>query len=72
MKMVNWLWKKGGKEAKEEEEVDEEDLKKKGFNPEGLDIEPVKEEEILDFDHDYEGFITPTPQEAQQLISTFK
>ena len=73
--MVNWLWKKGGDKKdppKEEEEVDEEDLKKKGFNPEGLDIEPVKEEEILDFDHDYEGFITPTPEEAQQLIGTFK
>ena len=74
MKMVNWLWKKGSTKegGKEEEEVDEEDLKKKGFNPEGLEIEPVKEEEILDFDHDYEGFITPTVEEANQIISTFK
>jgi len=32
--MVNWLWKKSP--AKEEEEVDEDELKKKGFNPEGL------------------------------------
>ena len=31
MKMVSWLWKKGDK--KEEEEVDEDELKKKGFNP---------------------------------------
>lgn len=29
--MVSWLWKKGDK--KEEEEVDEDELKKKGFNP---------------------------------------
>jgi hypothetical protein len=31
MKMVSWLWKKSDK--KEEEEVDEDELKKKGFNP---------------------------------------
>jgi hypothetical protein len=30
MKMVSWLWKKN---PKEEEEVDEDELKKKGFNP---------------------------------------
>ena len=45
MKMVSWLWKKSDNKKevqKEDEEVDEEDLKKKGFNPEGLDIEPVK------------------------------
>lgn len=69
--MVNWLWKK--KEVKEEEEVGEEELKKKGFNPEGLEVEEVNEEEIVnDFDHDYDGFITPTPEEAQELTSAFK
>ena len=43
--MVSWMWKKSApKEApKEEEEVDEEELKKKGFNPEGLEIEEAKQ-----------------------------
>jgi hypothetical protein len=33
MKMVSWMWKGSSKEA---DEVNEEDLKKKGFDPEGL------------------------------------
>lgn len=37
--MVSWLWKKGGSKEKEEEEIDEDELKKKGFNPEGLEVE---------------------------------
>lgn len=71
MKMVNWLWKKSDK--KEEEEVDEDELKKKGFNPEGLDVEDVQDQQLLsNFDKDYEGFICPTPEEAQQIINAFK
>jgi hypothetical protein len=70
MKMVSWLWKKGG--SKEEEEVDEEELKKKGFNPEGLEIEELKDSEILNFDRDYEGFISPTNEEAAEVITAWK
>ncbi|MCB0368405.1 MAG: hypothetical protein KDD45_02940 [Bdellovibrionales bacterium] len=71
MKMVNWLWKK--KESKEEEDVNEEELKKKGFNPEGLEVEEVAEDQIINtFDKDYEGFISPSPQEAQELVAAFK
>lgn len=63
MKMVNWMWKKKGN--KEEEEVNEEELKKKGFNPEGLEVEEVAEDQILtNFDRDYDGFISPQPEEA--------
>lgn len=59
MKMVNWMWKgkekpKEQPEKKEEEEVDEAELQKKGFNPEGLEIEEAKEELIAEFDKDYE------------------
>lgn len=61
--MVNWMWKKKGN--KEEEEVNEEELKKKGFNPEGLEVEEVAEDQILtNFDRDYDGFISPQPEEA--------
>ena len=35
--MVSWMWK-GSSKTKEEDEVDEEELKKKGFNPEGLEM----------------------------------
>ena len=63
MKMVSWLWKKGDK--KEEEEVNEEELKKKGFSPEEVEIEEVEQDKLLNFDKDYEGFISPTPEEAQ-------
>jgi hypothetical protein len=73
MKMVNWLWKKGGsKDAKEEEEVDEEELKKKGFNPEGLEVEEVKDSEFFNYDKDFQEFIAPTPEEAQQVVAAFK
>ena len=58
--MMSWLWKKGNKQ---EEEVDEEELKKKGFNPEGLEVEEVPDTQILNnFDKDYQGFITPAPE----------
>jgi hypothetical protein len=68
--MVSWLWKKNGKE---EEEVDEDELKKKGFNPEGLEIEEMKEDELLkNFDKDYEGFICPPYQEALDIIASYK
>ena len=40
MKMVSWFWKSN---PKEEPELDESDLKKKGFDPEGLEIQEVKE-----------------------------
>lgn len=61
MKMVSWLWKKNDK--KEEEEVDEDQLKKKGFNPEGLEVEEVAEQQLVNnFDRDYEGCISPTPE----------
>lgn len=48
MKMVNWMWKGKDKtkekgDKKEEEEVDEAELQKKGFNPEGLEIEDAKD-----------------------------
>lgn len=67
MKMVSWMWKKSTpKEApKEEEEVDEQELKKKGFNPEGLEIEEAKQQPIIDFDKDYEGFIDCSEAEAK-------
>ena len=69
--MVSWLWKKGDK--KEEEEVDEDQLKKKGFNPEGLEVEELQDQQLINnFEKDYEGFIQPTPEEAQQIISAFK
>lgn len=69
--MVSWLWKKGDK--KEEEEVDEDQLKKKGFNPQGLEVEDVQDQQLLsNFDKDYEGFISPSPEEAQQIINAFK
>lgn len=71
MKMVSWLWKKGDK--KEEQEVDQDELKKKGFNPEGLEVEEIAAQQFIsNFDKDYEGCITPTPEEAQQLVSSFK
>ena len=42
--MVNWMWKSNSKQAsKEEDEVNEEDLKKKGFDPESLEIGEAKE-----------------------------
>lgn len=70
--MVNWFWKKKDT-MKEEEDANEEDLKKKGFNPEGLEVEEVAEEQILDnFDNDYIGFISPTPQETAEIVSAFK
>lgn len=62
MKMVNWMWKSKDKNKEEEEEIDEDELKKKGFNPEGLEVEEAKEEPIMDFDKDYEGYIDPTPE----------
>ena len=34
--MVNWPWSKN--EKKEEEEVNDDELQKKGFNPESLDV----------------------------------
>lgn len=69
--MVSWLWKKGDK--KEQQEVDEDELKKKGFNPEGLDVEELQDQQLLNnFEKDYEGFITPTPEETQQIITAFK
>jgi len=53
--------------------VNEEELKKKGFNPEGLEVEEVGEDQIMNtFDKDYEGFISPSPPETQELISAFK
>lgn len=52
--------------------MDEEELKKKGFNPEGLEIEEVRESEFFNYDKDFQEFITPTPEEAQQLVSAFK
>lgn len=39
MKMIGWVWRKA---MREDDEVDEEELKKKGFNPEGLEIEEVR------------------------------
>ena len=44
--MVSWMWKGS---SKDDEEVDEEELKKKGFNPVGLEIDEAKEEPIMDF-----------------------
>ena len=53
--------------------MNEEELKKKGFNPEGLEVEEVAEDQILNnFDRDYEGFISPTPQEALEIVAAFK
>ena len=60
--MVNWFWKKK-QSTKEEEDVNDQELKKKGFNPEGLEVEEVAEDQILNnFDKDYQGFISPSPQ----------
>lgn len=71
MKLVNWFLNRGDK--KEEEEVDEDELKKKGFNPEGLEVEEVCEEQMVkDFDRDYEGCISPTKEQTLQIINTFK
>ena len=72
MKMVNWLWKKNPKQPKEEQEVDEEELKKKGFNPEGIEVEQVKESDCVNYDSDFQDFISPAPEEAQQIIAAFK
>lgn len=77
MKMVNWMWKGKDKtkekgDKKEEEEVDEAELQKKGFNPEGLDIEDAKDEIIAAFDQDYEEFISPTPEELAEILANFK
>ncbi len=52
--------------------MDEEELKKKGFNPEGLEVEEVKDSEFFNYDKDFQEFITPTPEEAQQLVTAFK
>lgn len=35
MKMVSWMWKGSSKEV---DDVNEDELKKKGFDPEGLEI----------------------------------
>jgi len=37
-----------------------------------VEIEELRESEMLNFDKDYEGFITPTPQEAAEIIAAYK
>lgn len=43
MKMVSWMWKSNPKDtSKDEEEINEDELKKKGFDPESLEMEEAK------------------------------
>jgi hypothetical protein len=58
--MVNWPWSKN--EKKEEEEVNDDELQKKGFNPESLDVSEIGEKQfVTNFDKYYEGCISPSP-----------
>ncbi len=47
--MVSWMWKGSSKD----DDINEEELKKKGFDPEAVEVEEVREEPICDFDKDY-------------------
>ena len=67
MRMVSWLWK--GSNGDEE---NEEELKKKGFDPQNLDVGIAVEETITDFSKDYEGFISPSLEEIKGMLASYK
>lgn len=67
MRMVSWLWKGGNGD-----DENEEDLKKKGFDPEALDVGVAVEETITDFSKDYEGFISPSPEQFSYMLKNYK
>lgn len=50
--MLKWFWKS------KEDDPTEDDLKKQGFNPEATKTSESKDEPIMDFSKDYEGFLT--------------
>lgn len=65
--MVSWLWKGGSAD-----EENEEELKKKGFDPQNLEVGIAAEEAITDFSKDYEGWISPDRAELRQLLLNYK
>lgn len=67
MRMVSWLWK--GSNGDEE---NEDDLKKKGFDPEKLEVGVAAEETITDFSKDYTGWIAPSAEEINGMLASYK
>lgn len=65
--MVSWLWKGGSAD-----DDNEEDLKKKGFDPQSLEVGVAAEEAITDFSKDYEGWLSPTREELAALLANYK
>ena len=74
-----WNWLRGKKDNKEEvkKEVEEDnpddsELEKKGFNPEDIQVEPVKDECLTDFSQEYVGYLTISKEEIFQLVNKFQ
>lgn len=64
--MFKWLWKP------KEEEPTEEDLQKQGFNPEATKTAQSKDEPIMDFSKDYEGFLRASGEEIQSILTHYE
>lgn len=64
--MFKWFWKS------KDGDLTEDELKKQGFSPETTNTVESKEEPIMDFTKDYEGFITSSSEEISSHIANYK
>ena len=64
--MLKWFWKS------KDDDPTEDDLKKQGFNPEATKTSDSKDEPIMDFSKDYEGFLTASPEQILEILNSYE